>query len=118
MHNLDIPMHNLSYNIRYLKIAKIFNQGHAHVTGPLSESLVPAQAKRRKDAIICKLGGMVGSLLHGTLARVPGPGGEKEEEKKEEEGEGRNRKIDLIVKNCGVLSVRVHAYCIQSHRAY
>jgi hypothetical protein len=29
MHNLDIPMHNLSYNIRYLKI---FNQGHAHVT--------------------------------------------------------------------------------------
>jgi hypothetical protein len=47
-----------------------------------------------------------------------GPGGEKEEEKKEEEGEGRQRKIDLIVKNCGVLSVRVHAYCIQSHRAY
>ena len=87
-------------------------------TGPLSESLVPAQVKRRKDAIVCKLGGMVGSLLHGTLARVPGPGGEKEEEKKEEEGEGRNRKIDLIVKNCGVLSVRVHAYCIQSHRAY
>jgi hypothetical protein len=40
---------------------------------------------------VCKLGGMVGSLLHGTLARVPGPGGEKEEEKKEEEGEGRNR---------------------------
>ena len=37
---------------------------------------------------------------------IPGPGGEEEEEEEEEEGEGRKIKIDSIVKNGGMLSVR------------